>query len=381
MKQSPYYFEIKDLLTQFVTAFDDIVIKRYNDNRAIEDRISVRYVYSPKQRVLYDIINTAKTMTMPAVAISIGGISRDNTRVFNKLEGFYYNGKKSSAHLKSPVPINIDIQMSIITRFQTDMDQILSNFIPYSNPYVVLSWKVPTDFGLPETQEIRSEVLWDGSMKMEYPIDLNGTDKQRITADTSFTIKGWLFKDGSNPVGNIYYIDNNFHAQSILTSYNDLSGDSFTFPVSSGLVDELEVVEVSGSPTVSNWFWNGVLVDSNYTLAANTTGSVMIYGGMFDRIQGIILSASNETVYSSNATLTSTPSFPRQSGITGQLITNYNVVNDNIVTFNLPILQRYLINPNSKIVFIPFNEAGYDTTQQTYLSNFQPVDTFLLTVY
>ena len=369
MKQSPYYFEIKDLLTQFVTAFDDIVIKRYNDNRAIEDRISVRYVYSPKQRVLYDIINTAKTMTMPAVAISIGGISRDNTRVFNKLEGFYYNGKKSSAHLKSPVPINIDIQMSIITRFQTDMDQILSNFIPYSNPYVVLSWKVPTDFGLPETQEIRSEVLWDGSMKMEYPIDLNGTDKQRITADTSFTIKGWLFKDGSNPVGNIYYID------------NDLSGDSFTFPVSSGLVDELEVVEVSGSPTVSNWFWNGVLVDSNYTLAANTTGSVMIYGGMFDRIQGIILSASNETVYSSNATLTSTPSFPRQSGITGQLITNYNVVNDNIVTFNLPILQRYLINPNSKIVFIPFNEAGYDTTQQTYLSNFQPVDTFLLTVY
>jgi len=218
-------------------------------------------------------------------------------------------------------------------------------------------------------------------MAMEYPTDLNGTDKQRITADTSFTIKGWLFKETSNPVGNIYYIDNNFHAQSILTSYNDLSGESYTFPVSSGLVDELEVVEVSGSPTVSNWFWNGILVDSNYTLAANTTGSVMIYGGMFNRIQGIILSASNETVYSSNATLTATPSFPRQSSITGQLITNYNVVNDNIVTFNLPVLQRYLRNPNSKIVFIPFNEAGYDTTQQTYLSNFQPVDTFLLTVY
>ena len=51
MKKSPYYFEIKDILTQFVTAFDDIVIKRYNIDRSIEDRISVRYVYSPKQRV------------------------------------------------------------------------------------------------------------------------------------------------------------------------------------------------------------------------------------------------------------------------------------------------------------------------------------------
>jgi len=60
VRQNPYYFEIKDMLTQFVAAFDDIVIKRFNVNRKIEDRISVRYVYSPKQRVLYDIINTAK---------------------------------------------------------------------------------------------------------------------------------------------------------------------------------------------------------------------------------------------------------------------------------------------------------------------------------
>ena len=188
MKKSPYYFEIKDILTQFVTAFDDIVIKRYNIDRSIEDRISVRYVYSPKQRVLYDIINTGKTMTMPAVAVSIDGISRDSTRVFNKLDGFYYNkNNKDSAHLKSPIPINISIKMSIITRFQTDMDQILSNFIPYSNPYVVISWKMPNELGLGQLQEIRSEVLWNGEMAIEYPVDLTGTDKQRITADTYIT--------------------------------------------------------------------------------------------------------------------------------------------------------------------------------------------------
>jgi hypothetical protein len=74
VKKSPYYFEIKDLLTQFVTAFDDIVIKRFNVNRKVEDRISVRYVYSPKQRVLYDIINTAQNITLPAVAVTIGSI-------------------------------------------------------------------------------------------------------------------------------------------------------------------------------------------------------------------------------------------------------------------------------------------------------------------
>ena len=79
------------MLAQFVTAFDDIVIKRFNVNKKVEDRISVRYVYSPKQRVLYDIANLAQNMTLPAVAITIGGINRDNTRVFNKLDGFYYS--------------------------------------------------------------------------------------------------------------------------------------------------------------------------------------------------------------------------------------------------------------------------------------------------
>lgn len=225
MKKSPYYFEIKDLLTQFVTAFDDIVIKRFNVNRKAEDRISVRYLYSPKQRVLYDIVNTAQNITLPAVAVTISSIERDNNRVFNKLEGFYYSdgSNKKSAHLLSPVPVNINVSVSIITRFQTDMDQILSNFVPYSNPYVVISWKVPSEFQLPTIQEIRSEVLWDGSIALEYPVDLNGQQKPRVVADTTFTIKGWLFKEQTTAVNNIYYIDTNFYAENFLEDVPPLS--------------------------------------------------------------------------------------------------------------------------------------------------------------
>ena len=34
----------------------------------------------------------------------------------------------------------------------------------------------------------------------------------RITVDTSFTIKGWLFPEEKDTAGNIYKIDNNFIA-------------------------------------------------------------------------------------------------------------------------------------------------------------------------
>ena len=108
-----------------------------------------------------------------------------------------------------------------MTRYQTDMDQILSNFVPFCNPYIVISWKVPEAFNLSVDQEIRSEVLWDGSISMNYPVELNGSQKARVTADTTFTIKGWLFKDTDNPSGNIFFIDQNFHPTTELEYYDN----------------------------------------------------------------------------------------------------------------------------------------------------------------
>lgn len=226
MKQEPYYFEIKDMMAQFITAFDDIIIKRYNVNRKAEDKLAVRILYSPKQRVLYDIINTAQNMTLPAVAVNIASISRDNSRVFNKLDSVNYTqgSNNKSGRYKAPVPINISVNMSIITRYQTDMDQILSNFIPYSNPYVIIAWKVPEAFDLPSPQEIRCEVLWDGNVTINYPVELNGQQKPRVVADTTFTIKGWVFKEVTGPYDNIYYVDYSLNAENNITSFEELSG-------------------------------------------------------------------------------------------------------------------------------------------------------------
>lgn len=353
------------MLTQFVAAFDDIIIKRYNVNRKIEDRISIRYVYSPKQRVLYDIINTAQNMTLPVVAVTIGGITRDNNRVFNKLDGFYYSegSNNKSARMRSPVPINITINMSIITRFQTDMDQILSNFIPYSNPYVIISWPIPDAFGLPTEQEIRSEVLWDGNMSIAYPIDLNGQEKARVIADTTFVIKGWLFKEETNAVNNIYYIKDNFYVESLLTNYNDISGNTYTYPISTGLYSETEMFEISGSPTVTNLYWNSVLIKNNFTVNNTNEGSVLLEGTNFNIIDGILLSSNNITLFTE---ITSIDIEGRQGGsIQGQLLKDYVVVNSNIVIFNFPKLFPNFRQPEGLVLIVPFNKVGYQTTDNT----------------
>lgn len=356
-------------MAQFVTAFDDIVIKRYNVNRKVEDRISVRYVYSPKQRVLYDIINTGQNMTLPAVAVTINSITRDNNRVFNKLDGFLYStgSNKKSAVLRAPVPININVSMSIITRFQTDMDQILSNFVPYTNPYIIISWKNPSELGLPTTQEIRCEVLWDDNIVITYPTDLNGETKPRVVADTSFVIKGWLFKETLPAINNIYYIENNFYAENDITSYNEMSGNTYTYPASTGLYSESETVGVSGAPTVTNIYYNSVLVDKDLSLTPGITGTVLLVGTSFTNIDGILLSSFDTTMFSSLTTIDIAwwgGHDPEQ--ITGHLITDFKVVNDAVLTFNLPPLYPSPLSAYTELIFVPFDKAGYATTTDTY---------------
>ena len=263
MRQYSYYFEVKDLVLQFLAAFDNVVIKRYDKNRNPLTTQQVRYVYAPKQRVLFDLVNPAQNVTLPCISITINSISRDNNRVFNKNAGFYAHGTPTerapggqSYYYKAPVPVNIDISMSIIARYQSDMDQILSNFVPFNNPYIILSWTIPKEFNLPYTQEIRTEVAWSGNINLEYPTDINGQQKAQIIANTGFTIKGFLFPDPENPVNNIFRIDVSMTAVSAGTpleygAYNTLKSQVITDQDSLSAFYNTDTFSISGRPVIT----------------------------------------------------------------------------------------------------------------------------------
>ena len=380
------------MLTQFVAAFDDIVIGRFNKAREEQDKINVRYVYAPKQRVLYDLVNLNKTMTLPVVSVNVNSVTRDESRVFNKIDGFYYTGATEredlvSRHLKSPVPVNISISCSILTRYQTDMDQILSNFVPFCNPYVVISWKVPEKFNLAKDQEIRSEVLWNGDVSLEYPTTTDGNVKARVTADTSFTIKGWLFKDTDSDVGNVFKVDADFYNENLLTTYDNyesLSGNTYTYPTSTGLIDETKTVTVSGAPELTNIFYNGVQLLDTFKVpgvlnSSDGDSNVMLQGTRLDKINGLLLSSNTFDYFDTSVIpLCTYSSFVSGVHGIGKTITghdiSYTTISDNTITFNLTS-PTTLQNHNPTIQFVPYTlSAGYaisskTTTSRTYSGN------------
>jgi hypothetical protein len=216
------------MITAFASAMDDITIRRYNRYREPQDSIRCRFVYAPKQRVLADLLDKAQNIQLPVVALTNGGISRDPNRVFNKIQGSYMTSSDPTVtnKLQQPVPIDLVINMTILTRFQEDYDQIVTNFVPYFDPYIIVSWRTPS---MPD-YEIRSQVVWSGNITATYPYDINSTQVARVEGNTSFTFKGWLFKaKPSGPESTIFTVNSNFSTQSGLNSMLSLDAlDSLT---------------------------------------------------------------------------------------------------------------------------------------------------------
>jgi hypothetical protein len=385
VRKRAYHFEIKDLLTQFVAAFDDTVISRFDKNRNAKQNIDVRYVFAPKQRIMYDIVNKAQNLTLPVVAINLTSVTRDESRVFNKLTPSYLPGQlkedpnKGSKFLM-PVPVDLSVSMSIMTRYMADADQIISNFVPYNNPYIILSWKVPSELGADYEQEIRSEVLWSGDLNYNTPTDVTYSDKFRVVIDTSFTIKGWLFPEAKDIQKIIYSVDSNFINVNLANRIYDPEGKKLEFltyeqqgyETLSGYDDKVpktytETVTVSAIPEFTNIFYatTGTFNATRglTTILSSYDNNFTLYGKRFDTSNSYYLSSNVDNFHTNFQEITSAQS----PTISGYKLDNhyYSTGNDNIVNLFFPASS---LSNSGDFTIITANEAGWATTYQAQSS-------------
>ena len=370
MKNYTYNFEIKDLLTQFVAAFDDTVIKRFNRAGAPEQEVEVRYVFAPKQRIMHDVVNKAQNLQLPVVAVNLTSVSYDTDRVFNKLHNFdNASGVNSASSIRTPTPVNLTVNMSILCRYMQDMEQILSNFIPYADPYIVLAWKEPVSDALDsDVIEIRTEVLWDQTINLNTPTETTYSDKFRIIADTSFTIKGWLFRNQNETANPIYFIENNFINTSPTYSFNQaltsLEYEAFFDSLTADAGYDIDTISLSGIPEITNVYFNtsASLLEVNgpvtVTSGAYTynTNSYTLLGSHYNETEFVLLS-SNSTLTSGFTSLSTTYT----GAVSGYLLpaANWTVLSDEVINITLPLLLD-----SGKFDIIIKNPAGWKTSAE-----------------
>lgn len=356
MKKRPFYFEIKNLITQFMGAFNDIAIKRFDKDRNSDgEYIGVGFLYTPKQRVINDILTASRTIPLPAISISIASIQRDPERVFNKLDGHVIGTSTKEDTLRlipQPVPINIAINMSIIARYQSDIEQIISNFVPYCDPYIAVSWKLPTTENTSYQREMRTIIEWGGNLAIQYPVELTTSQLARVVCDTTFTIKGWLFKQIDSSYSKIFNIDTNL-IPTLLSDACYIYNNTNDTDEKDDISDYPQRFTLTGRPKPKN-------IDNIYYFLNRTTSSNIynLYGKDFFNITDIYLQSDESTL--SNSTIQSpfngTPQLTTYPSFNGVRLGTYKVISENNIEFTIP---DGIVTSAGKFDVIVKNEAGY----------------------
>lgn len=370
MKTYNYNWEVKNLVTLFINALNDVIIKRYDDTHLSHDDIHVNFRYSPKTRTLHDLVNKNMHLQLPIISCYITGITREVGRVFNNIEGSYWNLSPQvtgSEHMLQPLPVKIKMGVSIIGRYQTDIDQIIDNIFVWFDPYIVVSSEVPFF-----PHEMRACIMWDEHISMEYPLDIDATKPYRIVGNTSFDILGWLYKPSASPIGKIYKIDTSFIAVS------NVYFDDFEMMATQRTPETTDFFTISARPFVSKII--------PYLALTGTPIEFALYGNMFQFTSGIFVSGSpgvfpvSQYVSAVSAWTWGESfvdifsSFPKLSatypGFSAAPITAWEVQGEKSLTFTMPSAANI-----GFVNVIVWNEAGYgQLTVDSLRQTFNPYD-------
>lgn len=350
--------------TMFMNAFSDIIINRFDVNKQTRNRIKTRIVYAPKQRVLNDLLNKDQNLQLPVVSVNIGGIARDENRVFNKILGTYHVPTNASYSVHEPgvLPVDITFNVSIMTRYQQDMDQIISHLLPYVNPYFVISWRTPNR----PDHEIRSKVLWNGSIAIQYPNDLNPNQTARVVADLTFTFQGWLFQQPA-AVENIY-------------TFNTTYINAGAVPFETLLDIDKSIISSNDSFDVTNVIYSVVppqpkFVEPSY-VRSNAIQDVTIWGSGLETatnvyLSGIPVSATSTLQNPFSAILELSATFPSFSA-TKIPITNWSL-NKEEGSLTFTTSPATLLARSGVVDIIIENARGYGKlTRNVPINTFNP---------
>ena len=185
----------------FGTLFNDIKIK-HKDNAGDDFSIlTVPIAYGPVQKFLARIeqvpdLKKRVAITLPRMSFEMTGIQYDASRKSSTMQTFKTIDKSNNNELTKmfmPVPYNVNIRLSIMSKLNEDALQIVEQIIPYFQPHLNLTVDLVSSIG--EKRDIPM-ILERITMDDQYEGDF--TTRRILIYTLDFIAKTYLF----GPVGN-----------------------------------------------------------------------------------------------------------------------------------------------------------------------------------
>ena len=192
-----FYHEIlRRTIVSFGSLFNDITIKHNNSSNETVSSIKVPLAYGPTQKFLARLeqvpnLNAPIQMTLPRMSFEFTGLNYDASRKVTTTQTFVSavtTDKTKPRKSYMPVPYNMSFELSIMTKLNDDMLQIIEQIIPYFQPAYTISVDLVETIG--EKRDI--PVVLEGiSMQDDYEGDYS--TRRALIYTLRFTAKTYLF--------------------------------------------------------------------------------------------------------------------------------------------------------------------------------------------
>lgn len=201
-----FYNEIfRSVIIGFGSMFNGIEIQHKNEADNSVSTLKVPLAYGPTQKFLARIeqqanLNKSTQMSLPRMSFEFTDLQYDPTRKSTQTQQFVVKNSTGSEIKKGyvPVPYNMTIQLSIMTKLNDDMLQIIEQILPYFQP----SYNLPINF-LGDFKEKRDVPIQLEGISMEDDYEGNFETRRALVYTLTFTAKTFLFGPLSDVSGDI----------------------------------------------------------------------------------------------------------------------------------------------------------------------------------
>jgi len=201
-----FYNEIfRSVIIGFGSMFNGIEIQHKNESDNTVSTLRVPLAYGPTQKFLARIeqqsnLNKSTQMSLPRMSFEFTDLQYDPTRKSTQTQQFVVKNSTGSEIKKGyvPVPYNMTIQLSIMTKLNDDMLQIIEQILPYFQP----SYNLPINF-LGDFKEKRDVPIQLEGISMEDDYEGNFETRRALVYTLTFTAKTFLFGPLSDVSGDI----------------------------------------------------------------------------------------------------------------------------------------------------------------------------------
>jgi hypothetical protein len=191
-----FYHEIlRKTIIAFGTLFNNIEIKHKDTSGNGFSQLKVPIAYGPMQKFLARIeqspnLRKEVAITLPRMAFEMVGISYDPTRKSSTMQTFKVVDQNNNKITKAfmPVPYNVNIRLSIMTKLNEDALQIVEQILPYFQPHFNLTVNLVEQIG--ETRDIPMVL---NSIQMDDDYEGDFTTRRSLVYTLDFTAKTYLF--------------------------------------------------------------------------------------------------------------------------------------------------------------------------------------------